>query len=728
MLACSFKRFTVSAVVLAWIGVQAGSRESDANNKVTLVVEPWGNVVTDVPASQLLQQQHDQGASFVDLIRNPAQLASTEVKVGGQISEDVSESDAAQAISSEVKVSGRTSEHVSDSDVVQTMPMSASYVETPHFPNMKNMHLPGLGGYSKEKQAHNHMEKIKANKAESALSSLVTFMLFGFLFMDFTILGLLNSEDSQVRCYSYKLLSTCIVVFCALAVNQVQHKFAHWILHKMDYHEYLDEVLTMVFISWFFAINFAGYYLRGSHEDRFAALGFLEHVAAFVLMEMLAEKQEEFAEHNIEAEHGHEERIVMIGSLRLDMIVLYCIFPLITAIFIRVWQFVTFFLRRHFARTIIEEEEQEAKEAAKAAAAAAAAAEPPPPPSLPAPAAAAPAPASRLGFSVRGRSSDDGARGVGFAPGSSTTAEAAPAPVPEKQPEPEVPEAPKATTAVEPLLPELALVRSMAQKCCGGAARTKSKDEEGPMKGSWQEEVGESEFTCSAIVVGFFMKNLIVYLATSHPAPLDCTKEPVKCLLPPEQMFYLAVPMIMFYLAGIMISLREKSEEVEEKNTVLESLQVHFSMTFCWLLMHWSECIVSKLISDFSGEGSILVAPTVKKLFTASALSPMMVLVIIWLDKMADRGVLDSTSAETSVDCVAFVVGLSWEKVFASAISNMSQQIGENGKWVSEVIPDIVLSSLLLYVMLPGWRRFLVPQACQEVPEREVAGEEPSKS
>jgi hypothetical protein len=247
------------------------------------------------------------------------------------------------------------------------------------------------------------------------------------------------------------------------------------------------------------------------------------------------------------------------------------------------------------------------------------------------------------------------------------------------------------------------------------------------MKDSWQEEIGDSEFTTSAIVVGFFMKQLIVYLCTSHPTPLDCTSEPILCQLPPEQMLYLAVPMIFFYLLGISISLREKHEEVEEKNTVLESLQVHLTMTFSWLLMHFSECFVSKLISDYSGPGSMLVASTVKKLFTAAALSPMLVLVIIWLDKMADRGWLDSTSAETSVDCVAFVVGLAWEKVFASAISNMSDQLVAQSERITPVIPDLALSVLLLYTMLPGWRKYLVPTASLPVPEREVDEEKEEK-
>jgi len=689
------------AIVL--FGVQARSRE--ANERVSSVVDPWGNVASDVPASQLLQQQHDQGASFVDTMRSPAQLTSLEVKVSGQ-----------------------TAQHVFESDAVRTMPMSDSNLDFLNLPKLPDMLAKPLGGYSKEKQEKNHREKKEAARAESTTSSLVTFMLFGFLFLNFTILGLLNSDDLQVRCYSYKLLSTCIVVFCALAVNQVQHKFFHWMLEKMELHGCLETILLFVFVCWFFSINFTGYHLRASHEDRFAAMGLLEHVAAFVLMEMLAEMQEYQAEEYEHAGHGHEESIVMVGDLRLDMIRLYVAYPFMVAAFIRCWQFVTFFLRRYLAAKHLRQEEEEAR--------AAAAAQPPPPPTLPPPAPAAPPqPVSRLGFSGRGRSSDDGARGVGFATGSSTIAEATAAP---EKPKPEAEAPPKATTAVEPLLPEFVMAMNLAKRCCGGGASEAAPrsqivvvEEEGdPMAGSWQEEVGESEFTTSAIVTGFFMKQLIVYCTTSHPPPLDCTAFPIKCLLPPEQMVYLAAPMVMFYLMGIRISLREKSEEVNKKNTVLESLQVHLSMTFSWLLMHWSECCVFKLIDISSGTNSILNGHTVKKLFTAAALSPMLVLVIIWLDKLADRGLLDSTSAEASVDCVAFVVGLAWEKVFASAITNMSAQLGESKNlWFQPgpVLPDLALSLLLLYTMLPGWRRFLVPTASQPVPERDVE-EEPCKS
>lgn len=140
-------------------------------------------------------------------------------------------------------------------------------------------------------------------------------------------------------------------------------------------------------------------------------------------------------------------------------------------------------------------------------------------------------------------------------------------------------------------------------------------------------------------------------------------------------------------------------------------------MTLSWVILQASEWVVLEMVWEAIAPDSPLHAKTVKKLICASALSPVLVLIIVYVDAMADRGFVNGESAEATVRCIAFWIGFYWEKVFFSAIKNVTKHMTHKFD-TRAIIPETVLSLGILLVVMPAWRWFLVPTAVQPVPAR----------
>merc|ERR550532_3877636 len=76
---------------------------------------------------------------------------------------------------------------------------------------------------------------------------------------------------------------------------------------------------------------------------------------------------------------------------------------------------------------------------------------------------------------------------------------------------------------------------------------------------------------------------------------------------------------------------------------------------------------------------------------------------------------LDESTAETTVKCIALLIGFYWEKVHKNAVQSVA--ISSRSIFDSRLFVIIIEVGLLLFV-LSAWRWYVVPKASQPVPKR----------
>jgi len=211
----------------------------------------------------------------------------------------------------------------------------------------------------------------------------------------------------------------------------------------------------------------------------------------------------------------------------------------------------------------------------------------------------------------------------------------------------------------------------------------------------WKMEAYHAECDSSAIVVGFLIKQFIVYIITAHPPPMALS------------LYFLLLPTVVWHA------------RTGCHTRWIVRMELLLCMTLSWCVLQLSEWLTIRLVWEEASRASPFHAKTVKKILCASALSPLCLLVILQVDALADKGFIEQTSAECTIQCIAFLVGFSWEKVFASAIKNMTAW-ADHGLRVGGVIPALLLNTGLLIAILPAWKWFLVPVAAKPVPERKA--------
>jgi len=542
-----------------------------------------------------------------------------------------------------------------------------------------------VGDYNVSEIAEGERENQAQEEAERKSGFLVTSMLIGFIVFDMTILYLLNSPDKQMRAYSFKMLSTCIVVFCALSLEQLQEAALEQLsalVHSNHHSALITEnvVSFFLFLFWFFGISYVGWYLRHRHEDLHAALGVVLHVAAFTAMEKLGEAQELIGEAWL-----HDQGFRKVGSYNTGVGLMYLLGPAVTWVLIRLSAIIAMYWRDHWL-------------------------------SVEGPAADTPVATSEVEHSA----ADMATAGAGS---QSTSMDSA-----------EMPETPGAlehqgsaghskAEEVKHSAADMARVVPGSQSASMDSAEmavTQAAPEHqgsaGHGKAHWKMEVFHAEVDASGIVVGFLMKQCIVYVITAHIAPMDCAPHAIQCKATRVEMEYMILPVLAAY--GMVIGLSHLHQNAGGHAHHILELQVHVCMTFSWTVMHLSEWAVTDMVWEYTNGDSPLHAATAKKLATASALSPVLVLVIISIDKLADHNFMNSENAEVTVQCIAFLIGFYWEKVFGSAIYNLTDHMMETD--LGKFVPNLTLSACLLCAIIPAWRWYIVPIACLPVPAREA--------
>jgi hypothetical protein len=131
------------------------------------------------------------------------------------------------------------------------------------------------------------------------------------------VLWMVMYPDPQVKVYSVKTLSTCMIIFCALSIESLQLGYAS--------HHVLE---GPIFLMYWAAVSGVGFYLRHHHEGMVAFLAILSHVSAFVAVRMFSELFEKVADR-----HEHKGKYYVIG--------IHVVFTIITTCILRTMIWVT---------------------------------------------------------------------------------------------------------------------------------------------------------------------------------------------------------------------------------------------------------------------------------------------------------------------------------------------------------------------------------------------------
>lgn len=131
------------------------------------------------------------------------------------------------------------------------------------------------------------------------------------------VLWMVMYPDPQVKVYSVKTLSTCMIIFCALSIESLQLGYAS--------HHVLE---GPIFLMYWAAVSGVGFYLRHHHQGMVAFLAILSHVSAFVAVRMFSELFEKVADR-----HEHKGKCYVIG--------IHVVFTIITTCILRAMIWVT---------------------------------------------------------------------------------------------------------------------------------------------------------------------------------------------------------------------------------------------------------------------------------------------------------------------------------------------------------------------------------------------------
>lgn len=200
-------------------------------------------------------------------------------------------------------------------------------------------------------------ERHLQEREETEVGWVVAVCILGGIILNSTLMYLTNCSDPQIRAYSYKLISSIIVVFLALGVTHALHALIHDLCgHSANATTIIDFGMLVLFLGWFFSVRWSASACRDHPKRRHAFLNVNLHIAAFILFECVGEWQEHTAKSLIagsdEFRHGWEKNIfadakTSVGAVRIHLWLLYILVPVVVFLVLWVMSFATsaFFAR-----------------------------------------------------------------------------------------------------------------------------------------------------------------------------------------------------------------------------------------------------------------------------------------------------------------------------------------------------------------------------------------------
>lgn len=525
---------------------------------------------------------------------------------------------------------------------------------------------------------------------EKLVGLVVAMLLLGFVTFDLCILYMVNYPDAQVRSYSYKMVSQCLSILCAVLLQSIQMGFfkefllLQWIMGiKPEGHELEDELLNqehaeelahghipfgqeaamfvvsfLLFICWFVLITYLSRKHRGNHDSLFAVNALVSHAAAFVFIHAFSNLQENLA----------------IGDGKHWRKSNYLLAPLFCMGLLRLLTAFSGYVREYYLAPEASEKHEPAPAASKS------------PPALPTIAEADAAKEEDLQQSEAEASNveanaDEAQAASSTGAGSEET---------KLDSNPEAVTEPSDAVAARPSLTDM----------------SHGHDAE-----DWREHVAEAEDEMCAIAIAYFIRQAsLMFICGRVPFEDGDFEEHT------DEMFHyfiLTIFVWVVFLIGVTYYIRHSDIDQHENFTLtstwrfIKFLQILFAMTIAWHCQSLGRWCIQPWVHHTA----------LQFVVSAFALSPVCVVTVVLIDKMADHRLMYEATAEILILGAGLLIGFAWEKAFHMAIHTVIH-FSSNLQVAPEAF-EICLCLTLVLILLPAWRYFIMPYAAMPVPERE---------
>eukprot|EP00929_Paragymnodinium_shiwhaense_P102320 TRINITY_DN65531_c0_g1_i1.p1 TRINITY_DN65531_c0_g1~~TRINITY_DN65531_c0_g1_i1.p1 ORF type:complete len:909 (+),score=122.69 TRINITY_DN65531_c0_g1_i1:50-2776(+) len=238
------------------------------------------------------------------------------------------------------------------------------------------------------------------------------------------------------------------------------------------------------------------------------------------------------------------------------------------------------------------------------------------------------------------------------------------------------------------------------------SSTTHSMREKGGVDRHTEHILVEAENESSAIITGFMLTKFAMLFSTGQMPSHDC--DAATCNHSRDAMYMMLgfAGLAMVILLGVAKYNHQygSKEDVGELIDFAEPISSFFLGFMILTIFGWA--VETRVPGGHAGESVV----------AAAMCAPLLVVALIAIDRLADQGVIGSSSAEAILSAVGLAIGLQWEVAFHSGlhVSLHSTSFGVGHPKVA----TIVLAFFLAATLLPAWRQFVVPVASRPIPQR----------
>jgi len=233
-------------------------------------------------------------------------------------------------------------------------------------------------------------------------------------------------------------------------------------------------------------------------------------------------------------------------------------------------------------------------------------------------------------------------------------------------------------------------------------------DQASQVKKDWRHRVVHTEMFISSVVVGYLVKQFLVYATIGQAAPADCWQYPARCVSTISDMIILSLVLII--LACILVAMHFYNRTHQAYHGL--NVQLHLAAVFAWLFLHMVEVSSFQVMLWGTDARSAARTPTYQGIQIAVLISVLSMVLLSSLPYLSPAYPAFTASVEQLIDCMSWMSGLLWERVLWLTIVNMTR---------SAIVPlfsEVFLCALALAAIAPLWWQHLVPVVCHPAPKR----------
>jgi len=227
-------------------------------------------------------------------------------------------------------------------------------------------------------------------------------------------------------------------------------------------------------------------------------------------------------------------------------------------------------------------------------------------------------------------------------------------------------------------------------------------------KREWQHRVAHSEMLISSFVLGYLMKQCLVYWTTGQAPPTDCWRHPARCASSAPDMMILSLALLGLGCLWVVLHFYNLHKlGVHGLNT-----QLHLAATFAWLFLHMVEVAMFQAMLLGGAADSVVRTPIFHGTQVALVVTVPCMLLVGVLQHLRPCYPDFTASAESFCDCMSWMSALLWGRVLWLAINNAAEAAS------SPLPAKVGLGVLAACVIVPAWWTRLVPVVSEPGPKR----------